>query len=134
MANELYKIAKQKLGTAQINLSTAVVKAAFVGPGYVPNLSTDEFHTTIAAHIVGVPQTLVDPTLTLGVYDADDAVFPGIAAGSTISAIVLFIETGVSGTSPLLAYIHEVTGLPAATSGAGYTVPWDNGPNKIFSL
>jgi hypothetical protein len=133
VANTLYPKTKQKIGTAQINLATAVVKAALVGPGYVANLATDEFFTTISAHVLGVPQTLTQ-TLTLGVFDAGDVTIPAIAPGSTISAIVLYVDTGVAGTSSLLAYIHEVTGLPAVTSGAGYTIPWDNGTNKIFAL
>ena len=134
MSNELYKKTKQKLLSAGLNLSTATIKAAIVVPAYVPNLSTDEFYTTIASHVIGTPQTLATVTVTDGVLNADDIEFPAITAGSTASAVVLYVDTGVAGTSSLIAYLDDITGFPFVTSGVKVTVQWSNGTYKIFSI
>ena len=43
-------------------------------------------------------------------------------------------DTGVAGTSALLAYIDNITGFPLATNGGDITIQWDNGAYRIFSL
>jgi len=47
---------------------------------------------------------------------------------------VIYKDTGVDGTSPLIAYVDTITGFPLATNGGDITVQWDNGTYKIFSL
>jgi hypothetical protein len=134
VSNSLYKKAGQRLLTGALNLSTATIKAAIVGPTYTPNLTTDEFLTAIASHRIGVDQTLTGVTVANGVFDADNALFPAIAAGSTGYAVVLYVDTGVAGTSPLLYFADQITGFPFNTSGAEVEVKWNDGASKIFSL
>jgi hypothetical protein len=134
MANALYGLGKQKLLTAAINLSSDTIKAALVTTSYTPNLSTDEFYSTISANVVGTPQTLASKTVTLGVFDAADATFSAVAGGSTLLGVALYKDTGVAGTSPLLALIDTITGFPLATNGGDIQIVWDGGAFKIFSL
>lgn len=135
MSNALYRKALQAMALSTFpDLSAATIKAANVGPGYVPDLVADEFKTSIDSHIVGAPVTLTGVTVANGVLDADDASFAAVAAGSTVSAVVLFIDTGVSGTSRLLAYIDTITGYPYVTANKVEIVRWSNGSYKIFSL
>lgn len=134
MANALYGKGKEKLLTAAINLSSDTIKVALVSSSYSPNLSTDEFHSTISAYILGTPQTLGSKTITLGVFDAADITFAAVTAGSTASRLVVYKDTGLSASSPLLAVIDTITGFPLATNGGDIVVVWDSGANKIFSL
>ncbi len=134
MANALYGKGKEKLLTAAINLSSDTIKVALVSSAYSPNLSTDEFHSTISASILGTPQTLASKSITLGVFDAADITFAAVTAGSTASRLVVYKDTGLSASSPLLAVIDTITGFPLATNGGDIQVVWDSGANKIFSL
>jgi hypothetical protein len=134
MANALYGLGKQKMLSGSINFSADTIKAALVTTSYTPNLATDEFYSTISANVVGTPQTLGTKTVTLGVFDAADATFSAVAGGSTCLGVVLYKDTGVAGTSPLLALIDTITGFPLATNGGDIQIVWDNGAYKIFSL
>jgi hypothetical protein len=134
MANALYGKGKERLLTGAINLSTATVKASLMKNTYPQNLSTDEFYSDISAYILNSNQTLGSKTVTLGVFDAADITYTAVTAGDTSEGVVLWIDTGVAGTSPLLAYIDVITGFPLATNGGDITVQWDNGAYKIFSL
>lgn len=136
MANALYAKGKEKLlsSTNSISLDTDTMKVALVKNDYVQNLTTDEWYTSISAHVVGTPQTLATKTITNGVFDAADVTWTAVASGSTFEAVVIYKDTGTAGTSPLLAYIDTITGFPLASNGGDITVQWDNGAFKIFSL
>ena len=134
MANALYGKGKEKLLTAAVNFSSETIKAALVSTAYSPNLSTDEVYTTISPHVLGTPQTLGTKSILLGVFDAADSLFEAVLAGSTVKAIVLYKDSGLAGTSPLLAYIDTITGFPLATNGGDIQIVWDSGAYKIFSL
>lgn len=134
MANALYGKGKEKLLTAAINLSTDTIKAALLSSAYTPNLSTDEFYSTISANTLNTPFTLTGKAITLGVFDADNVTYTAVTAGATAKAVVIYKDTGVSATSPLLAYIDTITGFPLATNGGDIQIVWDSGAYKIFSL
>ena len=134
MANALYTKGKEKILSGAINFATGTLKVALVKNTYPQNLSTDEFFSSISAYVLGTPQTLANKTVTGGVFDADDATFAAVLAGDTSEGVVIYKDTGVAGTSPLLAYIDTITGFPLATNGGDITVQWDSGSFKIFSL
>lgn len=134
MANALYAKGKQKLLAADIDLEVDTIKVALVKNDYAQNLSTDEFFSSISASVIGTPQTLASKTVTDGVFDAADVTFTAVAAGSTLEGVVIYKDTGVAGTSPLLAYIDTITGFPLATNGGDITIQWNNGASKILAL
>lgn len=134
MANALYTKGKEKMLSALINFPNDTFKVALVLNTYPQNLTTDEFYTSISTYVVGSPQTLTSRTVTGGVFDAADVTFTAVSAGSTVEAVVIYKDTGVAGTSPLIAYIDTITGFPLATNGGDITVQWDAGAYKIFSL
>lgn len=134
MANALYAKGKEKILSASINFVSDTIKVALVKNTYPQNLATDEFHSDINAYVVGTPQTLGTKSVTGGVFDAGDATYTAVTAGDTLEGVVIYKDTGVSGTSPLLAYIDTITGFPLATNGGDITIQWDNGAYKVFSL
>ena len=134
MANGMYVKGIEQLMQAGINLVSDTIKVALVKNTYPQNLATDEFYSDISAYVVGTPQTLGSKTTAAGVFDASDATYTAVTAGDTLEGVVIYKDTGVAGTSPLLAYIDTITGFPVTTSGADITVQWDNGALKIFSL
>lgn len=134
MANALYSKGKEKMLSAAINFPADTIKVALVKNTYPQNLTTDEFYSSISTYVVGTPQTLGTKTITGGVFDAADATFTAVLAGDTCEGVVIYKDTGVAGTSPLLAYIDVITGFPLATNGGDITIQWDNGTFRVFSL
>lgn len=134
MANALYTLGKNRILSGAVNFTSANLKAALVSSAYMPNLTTDEYFSTISANVLNTPQALANKTVASGAFDADDTTFTTVTAGSTAKAVVVYLDTGVAATSPLLMYLDTVTGFPLATNGGDITIQWSNGAYKIFSL
>lgn len=135
MANALYDKGRQKFLEGAINWLTDTVKVLLVDTGlYTVNLATHEFLSDVPAGArVGTAQTLASKTSTAGVADAADVTFNTVT-GNSVEALVIYKDTGVESTSPLIAYIDTATGLPITPNGGNINVVWDNGANKIFKL
>ena len=137
MANALYDLGRQTFLEGGIAWLTDNIKAVLVdtrGGHYTVNLATDQFLSAIAAgDRIATSGNLASKTSSAGVADAADITMTAVT-GAQVGAIVLYKDTGVAGTSPLIAYLDTVTGLPLTPSGADETVAWDNGANKIFKL
>jgi len=137
MANSLYAKAKQDLMEGKINLLTATIKAQLIDADtYTADLtaSGDGFLADIPdAAKIGSAVTLTNVSVTGGVLDADDTVFPNVS-GASIEACVLYLDSGDAATSRLLYYGDTATGLPVVPNSGSITAQWDNGPAKIFSL
>lgn len=141
MANTLYDKGRERFLTAALNWSSDTIKVALVDTGsYTANFSTHEYLSDIPAAAFIAPTngsqagvTLTGKTTTGGAADGADTTFSAVS-GTSIEAIILYKDTGVVGTSPLIAYIDTATGLPITPNGGDIIVTWDNGTNKIFKL
>lgn len=135
MANALYARGRNKFLTGNIAWLTDNIKGVLVDYGaYTVNLTTHEFLSDIAvgARIATSPN-LANKTAVDGVADADDITFPNVT-GPTGEAVVLYKDTGVDSTSPLIGIIDSATNLPIIPNSGPIAVQWDNGANKIFKL
>ena len=133
MANAIYPLYKQAVltGGANTNISTGTVKAALVDTGVYTYSATHEFLTSLTGR-VGTDATLGTKTFTNGVFDAADVTYTAVT-GNSVEAIVLYIDTGVAGTSRLIAYLDTgFTGLPVTPNGGDITVTWN--ASGIFAL
>ncbi len=134
MANALYPKWKEQLlqFTTNNNLSAGTVKVALVDTGVYTYSSADEFYSSVSAAVVGTPQTIGSKTFANGVFDGADVSFTAVT-GNTVEALVIYVDTGTAGTSPLVAYIDtSVTGLPVTPNGGDITVTWN--ASGIFAL
>ena len=135
MANSLYARGKQRMLEKLISFKDDDIQALLVSADYTPNLNAHEFLSDVQAYALGGgAKPLTSKTTTLGVFDAADVTWLQVPSGTTAKAVVLFKNTGVAGTSPLLGYIDTITSFPVATNGSDIAVQWDNGAFKIFSL
>ena len=135
MANTLYDFARQRFLEAQINWMTDTVKVILVDTGaYTPQTGIHQYLSDIptSARIAG-PVTLTSKATTGGAADAADCTFVSVT-GNSIEAIIIYSDTGVEATSPLIAFIDTATGLPITPNGGDIIVTWDNGTNKIFKV
>lgn len=135
MANTLYDFARQRFLEAQINWMTDTIKVILVDTGaYTPQTSVHQYLSDIptSARIAG-PVTLTSKATTGGAADAADVTFTSVT-GASIESIIIYVDTGVEATSPLISYIDTATGLPITPNGGDIIVTWDNGTNKIFKV
>jgi len=135
MANALYDKAREGFLAGDIDWDTDVIKAVLIDAAdYTVNLTAHQFLSDIpAAARVAVSSPLAGKTAVNGVADADNLSFPAVS-GDPTEALVLYQDTGAEGTSRLIAYIDNATGLPVTPNGGDINVAWDNGANKIFKL
>lgn len=120
---------------ASIDWVGDTIKAHLVKSAYVPNYSTHDFRDDLGANIVSTV-TLASKTITGGVFDAANLVFPAVAGGNVCNAIVLTQEVTTDADSPLLIYIDsaDITNFPVTTSGGDVNAAWADTAYKIFSL
>lgn len=132
--NALYDKGREAFLLGAINMSSDTIKAALVDEGtYTPNLSTDQYYSSVSSAVVGTPATLASKTTTAGVFNAAGVTYTSVT-GSSAEAIVIYKDTGTGSTSPLIALIESATGLPVTPNGGNITITWDTGSNKIFKL
>lgn len=131
MANKLYPKYKQALLGAGVNLATGTVKAQLVDTSTYTYADSHQFLSDVtAAARYGNAATLANKTVADGVFDADDALFTSVPAGSSGTtdkeeAIILYLDTGNPATSPLIYFIDTATGLPVTPNGGNVVVAWD---------
>lgn len=126
MANQLYPKIKEALlqHTANSNFSAGTVKAALIDTGTYTYNSAHEFFSSVTG-VVGTPQTIGSKTFVNGLFDGGDVTVPAVT-GASVEAIILYIDTGSSATSRLIAYIDTgVTGLPVTPNGGDINVAWN---------
>lgn len=134
MANSRYKLGWEKFLTGSIDMSSDTIKCALVESAYTPNTTTHEFVSDLGANILARSSGLSSKSVSLGTFDAADITFTAVPGGDTGTYLVLYKDTGVDATSPLIGVIDTGTGLPITTNGGDVTVQWSNGSDKIFTL
>lgn len=134
MANAIYPKYKEAiLGAAtNTNLLTGTVKVALVDTGVYTYNAADQFLSSLTG-VVGTAQTIgATKSVTDGLFDGGDVTFTSVT-GNSVEALVIYVDTGTAGTSPLVAYIDtSVTGLPVTPNGGNITITWN--ASGIFQL
>jgi hypothetical protein len=123
MANAIYPKFKEALldGSANIDLNDGTVKVALIDTGTYTYNAAHDFLDDISG-VVGTAQTIANTTVTNGLFDGDNVTYTAVT-GATCEALIIYIDTGVAGTSRLFAYIDTgVTGLPVTPNGGDITL------------
>lgn len=137
MANALYDLGRESFLKGEISWSADNIKVVLIDAAdYTVNLATDQFLSDIpVAARVATSANLASKTTTAGVADAADVTFTAVADTEDVSeAVVAYQDSGVEGTSRLIAYIDDATGLPVTPNGGDISIQWDDGANKIYKL
>lgn len=137
MANALFAKAKESFisQNPSIDMDTDDIKVVGVDHGTdTPVPATDQFLSDITAGArIFTSGNLASKTVTGGVFDAADVTVTAVT-GASIESLVIYKDTTVAGTSPLVVFIDTATGLPFTPNGGDLTIQWDNGASKIFAL
>ena len=134
MANEVFNSFKGKMdgSFAWGDNATTVIKAMLVTVDYTPNIDTHVFKSDVTNEAVGTGYTAggqaivnrtitINNTLDLAVYDGDDLQWT--PATITARGAVLYKDTGVAGTSPLIAYIDF--NVDKVSSSGDFDITWN---------
>jgi len=127
----IYNKFKLEALKGSIDLSSDTIKVALLTSTYTPNIDTHLFLDDLTNEVVGTGYTaggatIANPTVTQddtdneGVFDADNVTW----ASSTITAryAVIYKDTGVAGTSPLIAYIDFTE--DKSSSAGDFVINW----------
>lgn len=141
MANAVYTAFKQGVLNAEYDLNTASVKVALVrGYTFSAAHSTMADVTGAGATINGVSAALTTPSITGGVFDADDTTIATTANASN-HYLVVYQASAVTGgadvaasSQKLIAYFDTGTGLPVVPGTGTLTVTWANTANRILKV
>lgn len=135
MASAHYNRGLQDFLEADIDMLVDTIKVRLVRTSAYTFSQSHQFASSLPAAIV------TDVTLGTkasdgagsdpGCFNAADAVFSAVGAGAAIDALVIYKDTGVAGTSPLIAYID---GFSVTPNGGDITVQWANSSPFIFKL
>lgn len=141
MANAGYSNFKSGILTADFDLVVASIKCMLVR-GYTFSAA----HVTVAdvvsagGTINGTSAALVNPTVTAGVFDADNTSL-STTASATNHVLILAQTSAVTGGADLptsgqllIAYYDTGTGLPIQPGTGTVTVTWSNGAAKILAV
>lgn len=135
MADKVYPKYKEALmqADANVDLEAEDVKAVLIDAAdYTYDDAHDFLDDVPAGARVATSGNLAGKSVSaLGVFDADDVTFTA-ASGDVSEAIILYIDTGVEGTSRLVAYLDGLTGLPVTPNGGDLNVQWH--ASGIFQL
>lgn len=130
MASAHYDLGLEAYTKGTIDLTSLTIKARLTRSSAYTFSQSHQFASSLAAAIVG-DVTLGSKSVTLGTLDAADAVFASVPVGAAIDAVVLYRDTGVAGTSPLLCYIDGFSVTPA---GGDITLQWAGSTPYIFKI
>jgi hypothetical protein len=132
MADFLFDKARESFLKGEFIIGSDTLKACLVTSAYTANQSTHQFLSDLTG-IVATSPSLSSFTTTAGVLDAADLTFTSVT-GSTVTQMVLYKDTGVAGTSRLIAKIDSYSGLPLTPNGGNVNLAWPNDSNRIFKL
>jgi hypothetical protein len=134
MANALYDKAREAFLKGEIDWLNDTIKMVLVDAAdYTVDLATDQYLEDVVAAARVATATLSGKAATDGVADANDVTFTSVT-GDPCEALVLYKDTGIESTSPLIAYIDSGVNLPVTPNGTDITVQWSNVYSKIFRL
>lgn len=127
MANKLYPKGRQKFLEGSVAWLTDTIKVTAVTAGYAQSDAHEFISSVGAGSRVVTSGALTAKTSTNGAGDAADVVYTAVPGGSTIVGLVVWKDTGVEGTSPVLAWYDtkaDTTAISVATNGGDITVSW----------
>lgn len=141
MSNAAFTPAIEGLMSGEIDLDTAVIKAAFVRSYTFSAAHKFVSDVTGAGGVLnGTSAALTSKVVTGGAFDADDT-----SATTTASAVdhgvLLFQSSAVTGGADVAASAQRViawydsgTGLPIQPGTGSTPIAWDSGSNRILKI
>lgn len=115
MANHVLPLARKAFADGSVDLLADTIKLIAVSSGYTQN-DADQFVSAIpGGAILSRTAALTTKATVAGTFTSDTTKFVAVPAGPNVTGVLLFKDTGVDASSPLLAwYDHDSSGNPLA--------------------
>lgn len=126
MANAIYPPWLEGLLQGAANSAlTGTVTATLVDLADYTYSAAHQYISDVPAAARVASEVLAGKTYAAGVFDGGDTTFSAVT-GDPCEALVVWIDTGVEGTSQLVAYFDEgVTGFPVTPNGGDISILWN---------
>ena len=125
MANAVQASAKKLFLDGDIDLLADTIKVTLIDLADYTYSAAHAFVSDVPALARVSTATLASKTTTAGTFDAADSTFTSVT-GDASEALVLWKDTGVEGTSPIIAFIDTgVSGFPVTPTGANILITWN---------
>lgn len=132
MVNILYPKGKEKFLNGLISWSGDTIKIVLIDLADYTYSAAHEFLSDVgSAARVSTTVALTGKTSTNGEAGCNNPTFTAVT-GDTAEAIIVYKDTGVESTSPLLAYVDNGGTMTVTPNGNDITVLFDS--NGIFSI
>jgi hypothetical protein len=140
MANALYNKAREAFLNGDLDWLNDTIKVVLLdinqpGSEYTVDLINHQYLSSVPSAARIATATLTSKTAAGGIADAADITFSSVAnGGNPCQALLLYKDTGVESTSPLIAYFDEGLSLPITPNGGDIVLEWSDAYSKIFTL
>lgn len=137
MANTIYPKGREGFAGGDIAWDADTIKLVAVDSGYTYDGAHDFLNDVGAGTRVATSSAFTTKSITNGVLDADNVTLSSLPAGDTITAIIVFQDTGVESTSRLILFYDtkaDTTAISVATNGGDVVVTWSNSSTKIAQV
>lgn len=132
MTNKLYPKGKEKILSAGVNLVGDTIKIILIDGADYTYSDTHEYLSDVpSAARVATSSALTGKAVTNGVFTASNPTFTSVT-GDSAEAIIVYKDTGVESTSPILAYIDNAGTMTVTPNGNDIPVLFDAA--GIFSI
>jgi len=136
---QIYDSGRQYLAVGSVDLSSVTLKISLVNTtadansGYTFSAGHTMLSDIPEVAMQGTNQTLSNVAVSSGRVDADNLSIPTLS-GNPVNAIVLYVSTADSSTSPLLFIQSEGTGFPTTPDGGTFTVTFASSDPFIMKV
>ena len=134
MANAVYPKAKKAILDGDVDFLNDTIKIVLTDVQYSYSTGHDFLDDIGVDDRVATSAALSSKTTTGGAFDAADVTFTSLT-GNTVTAWVLFKDTGTASTSQLIAYFDTVSGggaLSFTPNGGNFTLSFQ--ASGIFTI
>jgi hypothetical protein len=141
VANASFTTFRDGILTGKYDLSVASIKVALIkGYTFTPTHTFMSEVTGAGASVNAVSAKLANPTVTGGVFDADDTTLT-TTTDATPHTLIAYQASAPTGGADIAAtaqrvmwYFDTGTGLPVTPGAGTLTVTWPAGAAKIYKI
>ena len=133
MADALYPDGKEAFLGGDIDVDTDTIKVALCSSSDYTYSASHTFLSSVTRYSGTTDQTLSTKTKTDGVFDSSDTLtFSAVAIDGSkdVDQVVIYQDTGVAGTSRLIAFYDSFT----AVTPNGTDITFDANASGLFAL
>ena len=120
--SQIYPLARQLFVNAGLDWATSNVKALLLAAAYTPDFTQGYLSGIPSAFILATSGNIAGKTGANGLLDGNTTSFGVVSSTAKAGYILLYKDTGVPSTSPLILFLDspDISGMPQMLTGLQY--------------